>query len=54
MTKENQKLDDEIQELREKLHDYIDRRGINDEPELRDINNRLDELIVRWIKETYY
>jgi hypothetical protein len=54
MTKVNKKLNDEIQELREKLHDYIDKKGINDEPELRAINNRLDELIVQWVKELYH
>ncbi len=54
MTKINKKLNEEIQELREKLHDYIDKKGISDEPELRAINNRLDELIVQWVKEIYH
>ncbi len=53
MTKFNKKLLDEIQELREKLYVYIDENGISDEPELRALNNRLDELIVQWFKEGY-
>ena len=54
MTKTNKKLTDEIQELREKLYDYIEKKGINDEPELMAINSRLDELIVQWFKEIHH
>ncbi|MDF2986890.1 MAG: Spo0E like sporulation regulatory protein [Eubacterium sp.] len=52
MTKFNKKLSDEIQELREKLYIYIDEKGISDEPELRELNNKLDELIVQWFRES--
>jgi len=51
MTKTNKKLTDEIRELREKLYDYIEKKGINNEPELMAINARLDELIVQWFKD---
>lgn len=53
MTNIDRKLTDEIRELREKLYEYIEKRGINDEPELMAINNRLDELIVQWVKEVH-
>lgn len=44
-------LMDEIQELREELHEYINKKGINNEPEFYELNTRLDELIVKWIKQ---
>lgn len=51
MNKINKKLSTEIQELREQLYRYIDEKGINYEPELLEINSRLDELIVQYLKE---
>lgn len=53
MKRINEKIRNEIRELREKLNKYIDERGINDEPELMAINARLDELIIQWLNENY-
>ncbi|HEY5586132.1 MAG TPA: aspartyl-phosphate phosphatase Spo0E family protein [Ruminiclostridium sp.] len=50
MKNENKKLIHEIQEVREQLYSCIEKNGINDEPCLIEINNRLDELILQWMK----
>ena len=50
MKNENKILKYEIQEVRDQLYSYIEKNGINDEPCLMDINNRLDELILQWMK----
>lgn len=54
MTKTNKMLKEEIRELRERLYDYIDEKGINDGPELMAINCQLDELIVQWFNEAWH
>jgi hypothetical protein len=50
MKKENTKMKYELQEVREQLYNCINKNGICDEPTLVDINNRLDELILQWMK----
>lgn len=50
MIKEHKKLMNEIRKVREQLNDCIEKNGINEETNLIDINNRLDELIVQWMK----
>lgn len=52
MKNENKRLYDEIQEMREKVHNCIEQNGINDEAYLIEINHRLDELILKWIKNS--
>lgn len=52
MKKENSKMKHEIQETREQLYSCIEKNGITDEPTLIDINNKLDELIIQWLKNS--
>jgi len=52
MIKENNKIKHEIMEVREQLNNCINKNGISEEPNLIDINNRLDELIVQWMKNS--
>lgn len=52
MKKDNKKLIEEINVIREQLYDCINKSGINEEPTLIDINNRLDELILQWMKNS--
>lgn len=47
---QNTTLMNEIKMTREKLHTFIDKYGIDDKSQLADINNKLDELIVKWVK----
>jgi len=50
MIKDNKKLIHEIRKVREQLNECIEQNGINEGAHLIDINNRLDELIVKWMK----
>jgi len=52
MKKENTKMKHEIQEVREQLYNCIKKNGISDEPTLIEINDRLDELVLQWIKSS--
>ncbi len=51
MKKTNAELAEEIRKIREQLYECIEKNGIIDDPKLMDINTRLDELIVQWMKE---
>lgn len=50
MKKENTKVKHEIQMTREILYNCLDKDGISENPLLVSVNNRLDELILQWIK----
>lgn len=50
MIKEYKKLIHEIRKVREQLNECIEENGINEGNHLIEINNRLDELIVKWMK----
>ncbi|MHB8062659.1 MAG: hypothetical protein ACYDG2_08515, partial [Ruminiclostridium sp.] len=52
MKKEDIKMKHELQEVREQLYNCINKDGICEEPKLIDINNRLDELILQWMKNS--
>lgn len=50
MINNNKNLLYEIRKVREQLNECIEKNGINDDKTLIDINNRLDEMILQWIK----
>jgi hypothetical protein len=50
MIKNNKNLIYEIRKVREQLNECIEKNGITEEPDLIDINNRLDEMILQWMK----
>ncbi len=52
MEKEKTKVKNEIQLTREQLYNCIDKDGINENTTLISINNRLDELILKWMKDS--
>jgi len=52
MIKDNKKLIHEIRKVREQLNECIEQNGINEGAHLIDINNRLDKLIVQWMKNS--
>ena len=50
MIKKNKNLLYEIRKVREQLNECIEKNGISEEPSLIDINDRLDEMILEWMK----
>lgn len=41
-------LKDKIRETREELYQLISETGIVDDPKFKEINSKLDELILQW------
>jgi hypothetical protein len=52
MKKENTKVKHEIQVARELLYNCLEKDGICEDPTLISVNNRLDELILQWMKSS--
>ncbi len=50
MKRENTKVKHAIQMTREQLYNCLDKDGISEDPTLISVNNRLDELILQWMK----
>lgn len=50
MTKETNILKHEIIKVRDQLNNFVEKNGINQEPELMDLSCKLDELILKWEK----